>query len=157
MDLPAERDLPELFKQSLREHLVTTAHLTNRSTSRRTQLHTAAGHRFGGRRVTLGVAVAAALLFSGGAAVAATSAVHHQTNGVVVVDSQRLSVVYHGHLISQSQLVELNKHHEAMFYAGDVKSAEQGDAHAFDTMAELDAYSQQLIRQMKTASHPAKN
>jgi len=64
---------------------------------------------------------------------------------VLVADSQRLSIVCHGHLISQAQLDALNTRHLGMFDAGDVPSAEQGHAHAFDTMAQLDSSSRQLV------------
>lgn len=107
-----------------------------------------ARRRLGGRRLVL-VAALSALAVGGGAATAGTLAVHRQTNGVVVVDSQRLSIAYHGHRISQAQLDALNTRHLGEFCAGDVTSAEQGHAHAFDKMAQLDACSQQLVKRRK--------
>lgn len=101
------------------------------------------GHRLS--RWCLGPFLALLMLtFSGGAAPAGTPPVHRQHNGVLVVDSQRLSVLYQGQLISQRQLSALTEHRRGMFYAGDVASAERGHAHAFDTMAQLDTYSRHL-------------
>lgn len=99
-------------------------------------------------RLAVGAALLVLLTVGGGAAPAAmstTSAVHRQPNGVLVVDSGRVTVVYDGHVIDQARLLELNERHRATFYAGDVAAAEHGHAHVFDTMAELDAYSARLL------------
>jgi len=100
----------------------------------------APGHRLS--RWCLGPFVALLMLtFSGGAGAAGAPPVHRQHLGVIPVDSQRLSVLYRGDLISQGQLSALNQHHRGRFQGGDGASAERGPAYAFDAMAQLDTYS----------------
>jgi hypothetical protein len=64
------------------------------------------------------------------------------SNAMIQTEQQDLDVIYQGERIDQAQLQALNDKGLALFTASDVDTATELDAmRAFDTMAELDAYS----------------
>ncbi len=130
----ADRSIPQGSYDSIRELLVMTVNTSAQSRRRRRRMPLIAAATTIGLLGTAGVALAIA-----------DPAVYRNSNGVAVVNSQQLDVIYQGQRISQADLAKLQTKHLAMFTAGDVPSAKLGVMHAFDTQTQLDTYRAQYL------------